>query len=499
MSTLRRNILYNVAGQGLLLLLGLGAVRLVFHRLGADAFGIILFAQSSGLVLASMLELGISATTVREVASHLKDDRPYVLDLLRTAALLYWAAYLALVVALMMGAAWIATRWLTVKAIDPASASQLLQVLGTGALLVLPRSLYASLFRGLQRMGVTNAIEVGAMALQLLGTIAILILHGGVFGVAWWLTATYALSVVAYLGFALRAGVPWRALLPGFSMPVLRRNARFATHMMSISALGAVYGQQDKLLVSKLMPVRLLGTFGFASTMVASVLRLLSAIVQAAFPAFAEMVRRQDRSEMMRRYHRVHALITFGAVPCFTGLVFAAKPLFGYVFDDAIARELMLPTALLCLGSYMNATLQAPYMVSLAVGKPEIAVRQNLIALVTVLPLSVVSVWRFGLAGAGLAWVLHHVLAYGYGVPRMCRECLELPTSQWFAGVLRIMALALVTYGPAFVIAAALGSGIVVLSVSFALATAAYAALGFLTMGRELRPAVRQINVADAA
>ena len=61
------------------------------------------------------------------------------------------------------------------------------------------------------------------------------------------------------------------------------------------------------------------------------------------------------------------------------------------------------------------------------------------------------------------------------------------------------MALALVTYGPAFVIAAALGSGIVVLSVSFALATAAYAALGFLIMGRELRPAGRQINVADAA
>ncbi len=49
-------------GQGVLLVLGLLAVRFVFKQLGADAFGLNLFAQIAGYVLAALLELGISST-----------------------------------------------------------------------------------------------------------------------------------------------------------------------------------------------------------------------------------------------------------------------------------------------------------------------------------------------------------------------------------------------------------------------------------------------------
>src|SRR3989440_9682012 len=101
-SPLRRNIVYNVVGQILVMGLGLVAVRLVFRQLGADAFGVMLFAQSLGLVLASVLDLGISATIVREVAGQIHGDKAYVWDLLRTASLLYWAAYLIVTLAIIV-------------------------------------------------------------------------------------------------------------------------------------------------------------------------------------------------------------------------------------------------------------------------------------------------------------------------------------------------------------------------------------------------------------
>src|SRR6267378_2737642 len=216
MSTLRRNILYNVGGQGLLMLLGLVAVRLVFRQLGADAFGIILFAQSMGLVLVSVLELGISSTIVREVAAHMRDDSRYVWDLLRTGTSIYWSGYLVVASLAVLGSGWLATHWLTLQSFQPEQAARLMQILAVGVLLVLPRSLYGSLFRGLQLMQVTNAVEVGALTLQLLGTIGILALHGDAFAVAWFLTAGYAASIVAYVILAHRASVPAMAFIPGY-------------------------------------------------------------------------------------------------------------------------------------------------------------------------------------------------------------------------------------------------------------------------------------------
>jgi O-antigen/teichoic acid export membrane protein len=498
MSTLRRNILYNVGGQGLLMLLGLVAVRLVFRQLGADAFGIILFAQSMGLVLASVLELGISSTTVREVAAHAREESGYVWDLLRTATSIYWGAYIVVAGAAILGAGWLATHWLTLQSVDARDAARLMQILAVGVLLVLPRSLYGSLFRGLQRMQVTNAVEVGALTLQLLGTIAILTLHGDAFAVAWCLTAGYAASIVAYLLLAHRAGIPARALVPGFEPAIVRRNLRFALHMMSISALGTVHGQMDKLLVSKLMPVGALATYGFASTMVAGVLRLVSSIVQAAFPAFSELARQHDDATLLRRYHRVHTLIIFGAAPLFAGVVFGAEPILRYVFNGDVAQALMLPTVLLCVGSYLNASVSALYVISLAVGRPDIAARQNALALIVVPPIAVLSVWRFGLAGAGASWVFYHLFAYAYGVPRMCRECLGLSPRLWILGVARIMAVTVISYGPAYLLATALGGSVVVLAVVFVLGSLVYVGAGYLLLGRELRVAASQLRTGAA-
>ncbi len=69
-SRLSKNIVYNVAGQGLSLLVSFVAVRFVFRGLGGDALGLIYFNQSISVALTLALELGIYKITVREVASH---------------------------------------------------------------------------------------------------------------------------------------------------------------------------------------------------------------------------------------------------------------------------------------------------------------------------------------------------------------------------------------------------------------------------------------------
>lgn len=500
MSRLTRNIGYNLAGQVVLSLLAILAIRVVFRQLGEEAVGLILFAQTVNLVLVSLLELGIVAITVREVAAYFSSDRRYVQDLLRTAAALYWGAYLVLGVALLLIAPIAVGHWIKLTTVSPASATLLIRILGLGSLLLLPRALYASLFRGLQRMAIVNVIEVGAICLQQLGILAIVAKGGSVTTVAVWIGVSYLASVVAYIAMAAVA-VGWPALVPAYRAAVVRRNAHFALQMVTISTLGMVHSQSDKLAVSKLLPVGVLGTYAFASTLVGGVGRATLSVVQAAFPSFAALAQRQSRDVLMHQYRLLQAAVVYGTAPLFAAMAFAALPLFTFVFDRAVAAALVLPVAWLCVGFYMNGTLSVPYYFSLAVGKPEIAARQNLLALVVVLPVAVAATAHWGLSGAAFSWVFYHLFAYAYSVPRICRECLQVKTVTWYRQVGKAAILVAASYG----VAAALlliGHRVatVGLLIAFTLASALYAAMGYVLawpeVRREWRYAAREAGAA---
>jgi O-antigen/teichoic acid export membrane protein len=493
MSPLTRNILWNLGGQAVLLLLGLIAVRFVFKQLGADAFGLILFAQTAAVVLTAVVDLGISATITREVAGNRVEDRGYLTDLLRSATLIYWGGYAVLAAVVIGAAPALMLHWVNLSSIDPQTAARVTQILACGALLALPRSLYGSLFRGLQRMGFNNVIEAGALAIQQLGIIFILAFSGSssaITAVAVWFSTSYAISVVAYLVAAGRF-VPARALAPGYSGAALRRNAGYASQMMSNSVLAMVHSQSDKLLLSKLMPIGALGTYGFAATLVAGAARVTASIMQAAFPSFSHLHAQLDHVGLIRQYRKVQALTVAATPPMFAALVFAGMPLLTYVFNAPVARSLMAPLVLLSIGFYMNATLSTPYTLSVAVGRPQIAVRQNVLALFIVLPLAALLVYRFGLVGAAASWVTYHLFAYAYGLPRICRECLQQPVLSWYAPVARSFALIAATYGLAFLIVAR--SNMVVLAGAYGLATVIYLAVSYAMAPCDIREAIRRV------
>ena len=152
----------------------------------------------------------------------------------------------------------------------------------------------------------------------------------------------------------------------------------------------------------------------------------------------------------MLQYKKLHDILCFGMVPFFAVIPFMALPVFGYVFTPQIASILILPVFFLTLGFYMNGTLNIPYVFSLAVGKPEISAKSNILALFIVLPVTVGLIYFFGLNGAGFSWVFYHLFAYSYGVPRFCIECLGISTREWHFHILKIFVLAFLTYGVAW-------------------------------------------------
>jgi O-antigen/teichoic acid export membrane protein len=496
MTRLTKNLIYNVVGQGLVLVLGLIAVRFIFRRLGDDVFGIIFFNLVLTSVLAGVMELGISSTLVREVSSRFESEPAYIRDLVRTASAIYWAVGLLLVALIWITAPLLVTHWLNLKSIDPGTAATTLRILSGTALVVLPKSLYTSLFRGRQMMALNNSIDVVVAAAQQGGILLVLLAGGHVYPVAAWISASAMLGVLSYIFVAGRL-FGWGALLPSFSMAVVRRNVGFTSHVMLSSALSLVHVQAAQVIVSKLLPIADFGLYSFASSTVSRANFVTGAAAQAALPSFSTLHASGDRPALLQQYRKLQDLVCYGTLPLFAVICFAALPVYTYVFNAAAAERLLLPTVFLALGSWMNTTINMPYVLALAMGRPQIVARLNLYALVAVLPVTIALIFRFGLPGAGFSWVFYHLFAYAYMVPRICRECLGSPTVGFYFHVLKALGLAALTYGPAAVLVIATDPrSLPIVILASALGTAAFGIGAYLMIGSDLRLTIRRFPSA---
>lgn len=487
MSRLSKNILYNLFGQGLLIIIGFVSVKQIFRQLGEDALGIIFFTNMLNALLCAVLEMGICTTAIREVSAHFKTDPDYIRDFIRTGSSFYWGSYGVFSIAVFFLSPLIVGEWINLKTMDPGTAVSILRILGIASLVALPKSFYLSLIRGLQRMEINNFIEVSTMALQQFGTILVLALGGGLFHVVYWLTACYGLRISIYFIAAARL-FSLRSVIPGYSISAIKRNIQFTSRLLFISITGAIYTQIDKIIISKLMPVGVVGYYGTAYGNVSKGMLLTGAVSQAAYPSFSALFKAGDRQGLLSQYWKLQDMICFITAPIFALIPFAALPLFSYMFNAEVAGMLLVPITLLCIAFYMNGTLNVPHVLTLAVGNPGIAARQHFYDLIVTVPVNAFLIYRYGLTGAGLALIFFYLFRYAYGVPRVCRECLEIPVWQWYRHVVKIFALAGFTYGTAWVGLRIVNNySLSYLSLAYTSATVVFLTVSYFLITNELR------------
>lgn len=487
MSKLSKNIIYNFFGQGLLLVLGFVAVKYIFKQLGEDALGVIYFTLTMNVVLSAVLEMGICSTTVREISGHFESDPDYIQELIRTFSLFYWVAYALLGIAIYFLAPVLVEKWIHLKTMDIATAIYVLRILGISSLITLPKSFYISILRGLQRMEFNNIIDVAVSGLQQFGTILILAFGGNLFHVVYWFVICYGISILSYLVvFAHFFSII--AIVPKYFNTVIKRNIKYCLSMTSISILVMIHTMGDKVIISKMLPISIFGFYIFAYNTVSKLTLVTSSTFQAAFPSFSALFKAGDRIGMITQYKKMQDLLCFATVPLFAFIPFAATPLFNYLFNAEVAKMLFLPITLLCVGFYMNGTVNIPYAFSLGVGRPDIVARQNFYALFVVLPVTLLLIYYLGLVGAGLSWIFYHLFYYSYAMPRICLECIEIPVKNWYLHVFKIFVLIGGTYGIAGLILKVIGiQSIFSLSLTYTITSVVFLLISGMMIGDDLR------------
>lgn len=452
MSLLKKNILSNLLGQSALILIGFVSFKYVYTSLGEDGLGIIYFSFMMSAILTAALELGLSKTTIRELAGYQTTEPEYVIRLLQTFSSVYWLAYVLLSLALSFSVPLIIGSWVKLTTMNHELASHALLILGVSSLLALPKILLSSICVGLQKMHINNSINVIVAILQQAGIILLLLGGGNIVSVASWIAATNVLNILVYMFFVSRLVSPY-ALLPKFSMEVMKRVKRYSLKMAWISLLAMLSKQVDKLLISMMLPIGVLGIYSFAYMTITKLTLITDAIVQAVFPVFSELERKKDKTRSCQRFFALQDMLTYGLAPLFALAVFLAMPVFTLLLNEAKAEELLLPILFLSIAFYLNGTLRLLNTYVSACGKPGYIIKAIMLLLVAVAPLTVLLISGYGMAGAAFSWVVASVVGACYMVPNVYLKELHKPVGIWLRPVLTVGVLICVTYLPVWLLA----------------------------------------------
>jgi O-antigen/teichoic acid export membrane protein len=446
LARLGRNLIQNVAGQIGLMALGLIANALVYRRLGGDVLGLYYFSLAIAGVAGTFVDGGVAIFVVRETAARRESEPDYVIALHQTASLLSWGGALLAAVLIASAAPLIVGRWLIVQVLDSGTATAALALFVLAALLGVPRSLYSGLLRGLRHFRAANAVALGTSALQTGGALILLLAGARALAFAGWHAVASGLSVA--IAAAIVAGAAGRASIrPRWSGPAFRRARSFLGWSVLIAAAAGILSYCDRLVLGAFLSAKQLAFYGTAASLTQKARQIITAIGQVGLPALSEAHGAGDEARVTVRYRLLDDLIAVGTLPLFAGVLFASPPVLAVVFDPATGADLIAPTTCLCFAAYVNGVLNTPYQLSLVYDQAKITARQNLLALVLVVPAAIFLTSRWGLVGAALSGVLYQVFAVATCIPRFARVLPIGGAAAWFARLGCILAAATLGYG----------------------------------------------------
>src|SRR5581483_847341 len=257
----------------------------------------------------------------------------------------------------------------------------------------------------------------------------------------------YALVGSYLLGLAARACVmQWYARAPltvTMSLGPVRKVLRYSILIVIDRSIGYWYRQTDYTIVARVLGTSVLGTFTVAKNIVQMPLDRIGAISNGvSFPTYS-LIQQHEAvvSEAFLKSLRVGSYIVF---PMFWGLGAIAAPLvavaFGEKWDGAVLvmQILAVPMPLRALEAMLQPFVRA-------IGRPGSSLTISAIAILVIIPLQLLGVMHFGVAGVAGAWAVGYPFIYVLLIWLFTRTLSLNPSDAWLVMVKPVLCTLLMT------------------------------------------------------
>lgn len=409
-TNVRRNIIANFIARSWGFISTYLFIPLYLKFLGIEAFGLVgFFSTLMGVMV--LADMGFTATINRELAriSVRKDSLNEMRNLLRTYEMVYFWISSGLFLTMWVLAPLISEHWLNSNKLQPHEITLAIRLMGIAISFMLPSGLYFGGLMGLQLQLKANIHQTAWSVYRGLGTVLILWLFSPtiIAFAAWQL-----ISNVIYFSF-VRFSL-WRALSdefinhkPQFKWQLLHDTKKYTMGMALIAILSTILTQTDKLAVSKMLSLDMLGYYSIATALASLPLMLANPISSAIFPQFTGIFEKGDRLGLIHLYHKTCKLTSIVIIPAALTLAFFAKDfILAWTSSNLVAREAGFVTSILLLGQLFQAITLVPFNYALSQGQTKLIVKVQIYSIILITPLLFFLLKNFGLKGGSISWLI---------------------------------------------------------------------------------------------
>jgi O-antigen/teichoic acid export membrane protein len=434
MTRYKSNLFANFAGSGVAALLQLAFIPFYIKFLGIEAYGLIGFYIMLQAVL-QVLDLGLGPTMNREMARYSvqPEKAGEARDFTRTLEIGYWILGISAGAAIAAAAPLIATRWVNIGTLPLPVVVRSLMLMGGLASLQLPLVFYQGGLMGLQRQVLLNAVKIAMAVTGSGGAVLILwLVSPTITAFLWWQLVVAALQAVV-LWWSLWHSLPVADHSPSFSPALLRNVWRFAAGMSGITVSTIILTQLDKIILSRLLPLKSFGYYTLATAVGSGLYVLIIPVFNATFPRLSAMVAAQDENGVRELYHLGSQLMAVLILPVASIVAFFSYDvLMVWTGNAEAARNTATIVSFLIAGTAMNGLMSLPYALQLANGWTRLGLAITVCLIFTMVPVIVFASLRYGPVGAASAWALLNLIYMGVGVPLTHARFLRGEARRWF-------------------------------------------------------------------
>lgn len=431
--SMRGRLVASYIGSAWTALIGLALLPLYVRYLGIESYGLIGFFATLQLWL-SILDFGLATTLSREAARFLAGARTPqdIRDLLRSMELVYAGTAAALAVIVIAASGWIATEWLTAKALDTASVTHALKLMGVVIAIQWMGTLYRGGLVGLQRQVWLSGTSALFATVKGFGSLLVLMLISPTVTAFFLFHCAVAFVESLVLANRLHSSMPPAPVSPRFNLNALARIWQFAGSVTVIGVLGTVLTQVDKVLLAKMLPLDEFGYFMLTVAVAGALSMLVLPIMNVAFPRFGELASEGSNRALNEEFHRFAQLLSLAVIPASLLLaLFAEQIMQLWTGDPVIARSVAPPLRVWILGTALNCMTHIPHLAQLAHGWTRLAIGVNVVSVAGTIVLLLAFVPRFGVMAAAWIWVGVNTFYILVAIPLMHRRILQGELGRW--------------------------------------------------------------------
>ena len=401
------NALWNVGGQLVSLGVGLVALPILLHALGAARLGV--FTLALGLIgFSGLFDLGLSRALTQTVSSSLGMGRSRA-----QVAALVWR-----VIGLLAGfgvfwlvALWWAAPFLVDRLFSLSGEMARETLFGLRALaLSIPFALAATgamgTLEGLQQFRLLSLWRMPMSVLQFGLPVLVALIRPDV----GWVIAALAATRVVWMLLWLTQLHRLLPREPGVtaSRADLHHALRFGGWLSVSNLIGPLMVYADRFYLASLFPPAMVAYYTVPFDTAFRATSLPQTAMNALFPALAETQSRPEASTRLLAL-AIRAVVVL-VLPVVLVVAVFAHLLLALWLNASFAGPATPVLQLLLIGIFLNSAAHLPYALLQAHGRSDLTAKLHLLELPVFAVLLVVGVHLFGITGAALAWTLRVAL-----------------------------------------------------------------------------------------